>query len=242
VHFRAYKDWRWGATSIHALRFLCRRDKNSIDVGANVGRLTYFMSLLSRRCIAIEPNPFVRSILEAHLGRSVDILPFAVGSEAAGHADLRVPKKNGEPEPLLGTICEDNRLGDLETDVHRVETRSLDALSLSDVGFVKIDVEGYEMAVLEGAEELLGQKPSFLVEAEERHCPGTTGRVSRFFQDRGYYGCFLFRKRLMDIAEFRAAEHQRVENADTRHDYAGDFVFVPERSLIEKMREKASRW
>ena len=48
--------------------------------------------------------------------------------------------------------------------------RRLDDLALGDVGFVKIDVEGHELAVLRGAAETLQRnRPPLLVEAEERH-------------------------------------------------------------------------
>ena len=51
-----------------------------------------------------------------------------------------------------------------------VETVPLDELGLSDVGFVKIDVEGFELSVIKGATGLLTrERPNVLVEIEQAH-------------------------------------------------------------------------
>jgi FkbM family methyltransferase len=56
----------------------------------------------------------------------------------------------------------------------RVSVRRLDDIDLGGgVGFLKIDVEGHEEAVLAGASRTLKQSmPAVLVEVEERHHTG----------------------------------------------------------------------
>lgn len=59
----------------------------------------------------------------------------------------------------------------------------LDDIIKDDVGFIKIDVEGHELAVLKGATSLINRcRPVLLVECEERHSPGGTERLFKFLQ------------------------------------------------------------
>ena len=65
-----------------------------------------------------------------------------------------------------------------------------------DVAFVKIDVEGHELNVLNGAVELLERsQPVFLVEAEDRHRAEATRSVFEFFRSKFYRGLLPGRRR-----------------------------------------------
>ena len=73
-----------------------------------------------------------------------------------------------------------------------VSVARLDALVRQDVAFVKVDVEGHELNVLNGAVALLDRcQPVFLVEAEDRHRAEATRSVFKFFQRKSYRGFFL---------------------------------------------------
>ena len=47
-----------------------------------------------------------------------------------------------------------------------VNTEKLDNISINDVGFIKIDVEGHELEVINGAKRQLVNKPVMLIEIE----------------------------------------------------------------------------
>src|SRR5437868_5966109 len=68
-----------------------------------------------------------------------------------------------------------------------IEVRTLDQFDLRNVGFVKIDVEGHELAVLEGAARTLArERPNLLIEANEHHRPDAVGSIRRFMAELDY--------------------------------------------------------
>ena len=142
-----------------------RPDMNVVDVGANCG---YFTSLAlagvgpGGHVWAIEPNPDNVRLLELarrrNSARNVTIVPAAV-SNAFGAARLYASSSNGMIGPL--------RDSDAVTSVAAQIT--LDGLMSSVVNqrmnLIKIDVEGYEGLVLDGANRLLADhRPLIVVE------------------------------------------------------------------------------
>ncbi len=153
---------------------LCDPHRVSLDIGADLGEFTIAMAASSRSVIAFEPRPAQARDLAAMfdaVGAAVRVEAVALSDEP-GTIAMRVV----ESEPGRSTIDTDNSLGDLTGDQIRVidvPVKRLDDLNLDDVGLVKIDVEGHELAVLRGAPETLARnRPAIVVEAEERHHRG----------------------------------------------------------------------
>ena len=48
---------RYGEVELHLLEFLCQRDKDAIDVGANDGSYVHYLRRHARKVIAFEPMP-----------------------------------------------------------------------------------------------------------------------------------------------------------------------------------------
>lgn len=128
-----------------------------VDVGANIG---YITTLMQRRAgptgqvYALEPHPDVVSTLRSNVdpaGAPVEIIE-AGASCAAGTATLTVPVT------ISGShIGESN--GSREGQTFSIRTTTLDAiLSNVDIDVLKLDVEGHELQVLEGARRLLDRE------------------------------------------------------------------------------------
>jgi hypothetical protein len=114
-----------------------------------------------------------------------------------------------------------------------VNMATLDSFGLTNVGFIKIDVEGHEEAVLHGGLQTLKREmPNLMIEIEERHAPGSLGRVSVLLSDIGYAGFFLDGKQLISIEQFDLHRHQVRRNGQAGK-YINNFLFFP--------RERASR-
>ena len=232
---RAQLELRSGEPELHLVRELADGARLAVDVGASHGVYAFWMSRSAHRTIAIEPHPDCAALLRRALGSKVEVLEVALSS-VVGVATLSVPVVQG----ALNTYR--SSLGQLDTDgCHTVDVRTntLDSLELVDLDLVKIDVEGHELDVLEGAVDTFAlNRPTVLIEAEERHRPGVVAEVHRSFEERDYSGFFIFRSCLRSVSTFDAQIHQsEVPDLGVRTDtYANNFLFI-HRSRTELLRK-----
>ena len=95
--------------------------------------------------------------------------------------------------------------------------------------FIKIDVEGHELAVLEGAQRTLERyRPTLLVECEARHHPDRDFRtVFSAVESLGYSGTFFWQGQRLPLARFDVAVHQHLDPnmAKLPRGYANNFAF-----------------
>jgi FkbM family methyltransferase len=202
---------------------LATRDAAAIDVGAHFGLYARPLSRLVRQVHAFEPLPEFAALLRRTSATNVVVHEIALAA-AAGEAELRIPNLGGRPAHGLATLRpggEGLRL--------TVTTARLDEVVTERVGFIKIDVEGAELEVLEGAAGILTRdRPAVLVEAEERHLPGATRRIFDHFDALDYRGEFLLDGRRRPVADFDAATMQDPARiADRRAAYVNNFLFLP---------------
>lgn len=202
----------------------CDINRISLDIGANAGMYTYHMLKHSKMVYAFEPNPrYIKRLLRC-FPRGVVVHPVAL-SNRTGESELRIPMGiNG-----AGTLEESNKFSgsynSSEIEVIKVTMKSLDEFGLGDVGFIKIDVEGYEHTVLEGAVKTITEsKPVMLIEIEERHRHGAISDVQILLSAYGYKCFFLNNGQLHPIEKFSIEKHQSVENMRTI--YINNFVFL----------------
>jgi FkbM family methyltransferase len=193
---------------------LCDMRKASIDVGASEGIYTVHIVGRSRICFAFEPRP-TQALALRQMTRCL-ALPIQVEevalSDVRGEAKLRILER----DEGRSTIELDNPLAEGDSAIRReltVPTRRLDDYQLGSVGFLKIDVEGHELAVLRGASATIRHSlPFLLVEIEERHKPGAVNGVSEFLHHLGYAGYFILGGNLVSVGEFDLRRHQDVRN------------------------------
>ncbi len=210
---------------------LCPRDRAFLDVGANHGIYSWAASRVTSRVIAVEPNPGVAAALARALGGRVEVIAAAL-SDRSGTVTLQVPMHAGKPLTTRGTLDATGH-GAAACQAIDVPCHRLDDLALPPLGMIKIDVEGHERAVLDGARATLARdRPVLLVEIEERHAPGATRALPAMLADLGYDGWFLLGGELQPIAAFAVETHQRLEHAKPpdgprRGVYINNFVFTP---------------
>ena len=138
-------------------RQFVRRGELAFDVGAHVGDRTTLLLRAGARVVAVEPQPALFQKLERAFGedKRVTLVGEAVGAEP-GEAELRWP---GDGLALASMSTEwvervrrSGRFGSEWENRTVVPVTTLDALigAYGTPAFCKIDVEGFEEAVLQG--------------------------------------------------------------------------------------------
>lgn len=215
---------------IRLLPALCRPDRVSLDVGANKGVYVWHLRPVSKRVIAFEPLPQLLDLLRARYGESIT-LEGIVLSDREGQSVLRYPKGNY----AWATVAESNSLamaaGTCIESV-TVQMRTLDSFALTNIGFIKIDVEGHEEAVLSGGIRTIRQeRPNLLIEIEERHSPQSLQRIHAVLGTHGYLGYYLDGSKILPLSNFDMARDQPLANISEKGKtgkYINNFMFFPQ--------------
>ncbi len=154
----------WGEHELYVLHRIVARDGTAIDVGANRGVFAYAFSRIADRVEAFEPNPDCAAFARRMLGARARVHALALGDKN-GRADFVVPvSEEGEALHLGGSLGQAAG-GHAEMVNFPVEVRTLDSYRFEDVRVVKVDVEGSELAVLEGGRQtILRDRPTLIVE------------------------------------------------------------------------------
>jgi len=221
---RGRRELKKGEAELSILPFLIDPERNSVDGGANKGVYTYWLEQLSRHVYAYEPNPKMFKTLKAGTGPKATV-NFAALSDQAGEFALRIPKTARGKYSNQGASLNHDKVGDSYGEV-MVQTRKLDDEGLTNIGFLKIDVEGHEMAVLDGALETIKRdRPTLLIEMEQQHTGRAIEDDLKRVTDLGYRLLFLHKGVLNSGDAFDGDKHHR--KALTPQDYVFNFIFVP---------------
>ena len=153
------------------LTALASKDKTFVEVGAHVGYYAVRMAKLYKHVIAIEPNPqslecLIRNI-ELNKVSNISIIPVACGDRDA--EVLKLGLMEGGSSFLRRSV-----------QTAEVQVKRLDEL-VDQGDVVKIDVEGWEEKVIQGATHLIDRcKPIIVVEHHEfEYYPEAKGAYER---------------------------------------------------------------
>ena len=232
--FRLYFSllkWKRGyeEPELKLVQHLCDKNSISIDVGAANGLYLSHLYALSAKCYAFEPRIAALENLKRMFSGISDSIQFenVALSNFSGFTEMKILKSNS----TLSTIESGNlieRFGEVE--ITNVSVKRLDNYKfLGTVGFIKIDVEGHEEAVLEGSLELLKRdKPSLLIEIEERHKPDSVSSINKLLIGLGYQGFFYMNEYLNSLESFDLKKYQNFGSEDI---YIFNFIFVHQTKL-----------
>ena len=156
--------------------------RSIVDIGANNGSFAVDFAHLvgdKGKVFAFEPQRIIYYQLCGNVFMNgldnVYCYNFALGSvcdtvymEKSNYYDngnvnfgnIKVDKKNNKPFPFLK--------GKIEADIDYTTQLTLDSFEFNDVVFIKIDVQGYELNVIKGAENTIRKhRPYLFVEFED---------------------------------------------------------------------------
>jgi FkbM family methyltransferase len=136
----------------------------AIDAGANQGFFSFALAEIADRVVAFEPNPDYAAFARWMLRGRAEVHEAAL-SDSAGRATFYVPLSDeGDALHFAGNLKRSHsQFRDMRT--YEVEVRTIDSFGFNDVRFIKVDVEGNEREVLDGARETIGRdRPAMLLE------------------------------------------------------------------------------
>lgn len=165
-----------------------------LDIGANIGNHSLFFANFFEQIIAFEPNPKSFKLLQINAGLAPNIKSLNFGASdlkqtvTAYEDPLNIGATTVENE-VAGRRVESSKTRDLKTVSLHMER--LDDVVPADVfgqiDFIKIDVEGHELAALKGAEKLiLSSFPLIAFEAQKETIIDGSSEVINYLRDLGY--------------------------------------------------------
>lgn len=167
----------------------------AVDIGANIG---YTASIMAARVgkagkvICFEPNPEVYQGLVENVKNwqeiegwsQVQLSPVAL-SDRAGSGCLEIPQYNRAEASLIA--ASESRDRSITARTYSVELARFDDFWLGEkpkIGILKIDVEGHELNVFQGAEQFLSQHLiRDIVFEEHQYYPS---EATRYLEQHGY--------------------------------------------------------
>ena len=154
-----------------------------LDIGANIGNHTLFMSLLGKcQTLAFEPNPQLYQIINKSINLNKDDLKIDVIKKGVGK---QLSRASFQQDIVHNLGAQRLNIRDKEGDI---EIIPLDSIRLDKpVSLLKIDVEGMELDVLQGGRNLiLRDRPWIYAEAATRP---EFEKINSFLAEAGYtYG------------------------------------------------------
>lgn len=209
------KDFMLGQTGKYIDPF-----KNVLDIGAAVGMYTTYWAQKAARVYSFEAVPAVFKQLEKVRERfeNVSVQNLAVGAEPGEmtfYVDDKRLSNSGFTDLVGGQPIE-------------VKVTTIDEQNISDVGFIKVDVEGHELAVLNGGLKTIERdRPVCMVEVYPKFNQGPVSDTFDFFVERNYR--MFYNVRGVGLQELNgttdgvniASDEAMIQQHD------GDFLFVP---------------
>lgn len=202
-----------------------------LDIGAHKGGYLYLLLQQVGRSgtvCAFEPQ----TVLNHYLSQMKQILHWdnvriesSAVSDSSGRALLCVPFNHGRNSSPCATIIESQMAFDFSSK-EEVNTVTIDDYCNKHQlapGFLKVDVEGNELAVFRGAKETLAKHhPKLLFESEARFVgEQSVSETFSFLQSLGYSGYFIMDNVTRPISEFSFAKHQNLSSGV----YCNNFIF-----------------
>lgn len=210
---------------------ICGRGGLMVDVGAWYGPWSRRLARRADRLIAIEPTSRYQ-VLRQTLPATAEVV-HAAASDQAGEDELWSAGRGDGAEGLSSL-----RKREVHGNCVTVPLVRIDDLAVTGLTFMKIDVEGHELAVLRGTEATIRRdRPRLLLEVEARMQP--IDDLLGLLADWDYEGWVLDRGSWRPLADFDLAGRQaatlRVANRGLARRllwpyprYVNSVLFVPD--------------
>ena len=140
-----------------------------LDIGSNIGQWTRPLSKKFESVVCFEPNPNFRECFEKNIQeKNVLLWPYGLSD-----------KEHKAKQDFNSTVLHEED-GD-------IDCRTLDSFGLTNVDFVKIDVDGFEIPLLNGARETLSKNDAVInIEMKRDKRTDIVVKCESILKDLGY--------------------------------------------------------
>ena len=215
------------------LKNLITKPGRGIDIGANRGLYSYALSKICSEVEAFEPQKQCIDIINSYSqknSKNINTHNCALSNQK-GSLTLNIPIIQGKFRTTFSTGLA--TFGKYEGEYQKIDVPvcKLDQYDFKDVVFIKIDVEGHEKQVIDGAKEtIVREHPVLLIEIEQRHLDDTP--ITNLFDEirqLGYEGYFVYQGSLLKIEEFSCEKYQKdfLMSSAFSSNYINNFIFKP---------------
>lgn len=224
---------------IKLLQELIDKGSNVIDIGANRGNYSYALNKLKCNIIIFEPNSYCYKILKKWAENKKNIILYNIAlSDTRGYKELYIPiDKLGILHDASASLNIQNSNSNVK---QRVELKKLDDYNLSNIDFIKIDVEGHENSVINGAiNTIKSNKPTIIIEIEKRHNASSFEEIRETLEDLNYSCFFYYKNEINSINKFKYEIHQNMKNLTIKNKtYINNFIFINKDKIINSYYKK----
>lgn len=184
-----------------------------LDIGANIGYTSFVFSKALTppyKIFAFEPEKrnlkFLKKVAQKYLFSDKLVLTAAAVGNQEGEIELWQNDDHHADHRIITDEFRKQLTGSFQTQktpLITIDKFLKDHQASTPISFIKIDVQGYELAVCQGMIETLAANPQCLVEFE--YCPSmmealgyAAEELLQFFQDRGYFFYSINKKGLLE--------------------------------------------
>lgn len=239
LSFNVYRE-----KELFLINYFVKKNSGIIDVGANIGEYTYiFLKNSPRNLYCFEPIPHLNKRLKK-IFDNVKVFNFAL-SDKKSTQRIKIPIEKGQKQfsrsSLNPLVVKSQNFEEII-----IQTITLDSWmrqeDVKQIDLIKVDVEGHELKVLQGASQLIKiHKPVIMVEIEFRHSKLDAQKTIDHITESGYKGFFINEQNeLITFKKFNFKKYQKKENIKSTK-YINNFLFinVKDTSFLEKIKKYA---
>jgi len=210
---------------------LLKSKRRFLDIGANDGIYSLHFKRSFQNIDAFEPVKEITCKIEAIQNESFRVHNIAL-SNTKGKLKFYIPvSPKGILAPNLASLEE----RDDNCEIRIVNVNTVDSYDFDDVDLIKIDVEGHEKSVIEGAHKTIKKTmPILIVEIEQRHIKQEIDEIFQSILNYNYNGFFIQNGSLISLNEFSYDLNQKpyLEN-ELAAEYVNNFIFIPNSKNIQ---------
>lgn len=174
-----------------AMEFLEKNGKINgcaVDAGANIGNHSLYIANFFESVFSFEPNPRIFPVLNANSKLMNNITAYEVGlSDENSKTRINIINNYNLGE---STAKEDSNIKIQSShEIKLVRLDEIQEIQKSEIGLIKIDVENFELKVMNGATQLIREKSPIIFFEQHKSCfpeNGSDSECVNFLKIQGY--------------------------------------------------------